>query len=203
MACDVTTMRNAPHLLSDADISLHINDLHEFECALYGPDFACSLEELRPWLASRYFYYTVFGDTLSDGVDVSASASAIVITRSDYEQLLDGTRRESELTPWTPDCGDEPVVYFASFFARTADAGRLVIDTLRADLARAIRGLGAKCVVALGATASGAAYLERRGFNRTRAKYLGKYPVFETSVDAFLRGGKARQLSAARTLHVI
>src|SRR5437588_9488750 len=76
--------------------------LNDFENAVFGPDFACDYEQIKPWVESGcLFYAAVRGEAVEGRQNILSAVSIFITTSYSRDLLLAGRILECELKPWT------------------------------------------------------------------------------------------------------
>jgi hypothetical protein len=90
--------------------------LNDFENAVFGPDFACRFEQIKPWVDSGcLFYSAVSGEAVEGRQKILSAVSVFITTSRSRDLLLTGQISECELKPWTSASPEEqPTIYFSS-----------------------------------------------------------------------------------------
>ncbi|MSU56956.1 MAG: hypothetical protein EXS35_02030 [Pedosphaera sp.] len=171
--------------------------LNDYENAVFGPDFACDLAQIQPWVDSDCLMYSaVCGEAVAGRRRILSVVSVLITTSLSRDQMIAGRIPESELTPWTAGPRSaQPSIYFSSVVSDAphhlaAMYGSLLLDVERFRIAHEI------CFHAGFAIASGTAgylHMDKSGFCLLAGhKYRQKYDLMvineRTAKTAFWRG---------------
>jgi hypothetical protein len=76
--------------------------INDFENAVFGPDFSCAYEAIRPWGESgSLFCAAVCGEVVAGCRKVFSVASVLVTTEASRDRLFRGEIADYELIPWS------------------------------------------------------------------------------------------------------
>lgn len=158
--------------------------INEYEGRLFGKDFRRDLSEIDQWLRSKWFFWSCVGvGRIRESTDILGSLSILVTTEEALISLSLGEIRETDLPTWAPGCGVAPGVYYCSYSALRAGAGRLQFAAAQ-DYFRQLEFSGpAHLAVSIAATDGGRRHLLRSGFGLTRHTYMSKYPILWGECD--------------------
>ena len=171
--------------------------LNDFENAVFGPDFACDLAQIKPWIDSGCLMYSaVCGEAVPGRQNILAVVSVLITTSRSRDRMIAGRIPEYELTPWTAGPRSaQPSIYFSSVVSGSphhlsAMYASLLVDVERFRIAHGI------CFHAGFAIASGAAgyqHMNKSGFRLLAGhKYHQKYDLMVinqcTAKTPFWRG---------------
>lgn len=167
---------------------LHITrKINDFENLIFGPDFSCKFEDMKPWVLSGDLYIALVPDEKAE-YGIASLVSMLITTESCSNELKTGKILERELVPWStsPDklC---PSMYFSSLILSSKVHYLFLLRSLQRDLQQRSRSSGTTISGAFSISTSPIAskHLERAGFSQfPDHQYLDKYPTFILSKDS-------------------
>ncbi|HYV29684.1 MAG TPA: hypothetical protein VEO53_01030 [Candidatus Binatia bacterium] len=171
--------------------------LHEFENAVFGPDFTCDYVEIQPWVDSGcLFYSAVYGEAVEGQQRILSLASVFLTTSFSRDRLLAGHIADYELAPWTAGVRTEqPTVYFSSVVSDAPHHLAAIYDSLLQDVSafRNAHRMSFHGGFAIATGAGGYRHMARNGFRTlTGYKYRDKYDLMvidaSTAATPFWRG---------------
>lgn len=161
------------------ELGMQIND---FDNAIFGPDFFCSYETIRPWVEAKNLFCSAFcGEAVSGRRKILSVASLLITSRTSRDSLFSGHIKDYELVPWTLSpkrC--EPVIYFASIVSANTDHVRALYDSLSADVEPYLRanGIEVHSAFSIAAGPAGLRHMSKSGFSVWEGgQYLNKYTI--------------------------
>jgi hypothetical protein len=167
--------------LLDARHCLRLSEqLNDFENAVFGPDFACSFGQIRPWVDSGcLFYSAVCGEAVQGRQTILSAASVLVTTSRSRDRLLSGKIPEHELEPWAGAAlTEQATLYFSSVVSDAPDHLSAMYGSLLEDVKgfRDRRGLSMHSAFAIACGTAGRQHMARNGFRLLQGcRYRGTY----------------------------
>jgi hypothetical protein len=157
-------------------LSAQLNDL---ENAIFGPDFACNYEQLKPWVDSGcLFYAAVCGEAVEGRKTILSEVSVFVTTSRARDRLIRGAIPEHELEPWTNADTAQPTLYFSSVVSDSADHLAMMYTSLLGDIRafRDQRGLTLHSGFGIASGRAGCRHMMKNGFRVLQGvKYRNNY----------------------------
>ncbi len=183
------------------ELSVHIN---EFENNIFGPDFSCDYEKIKPWVDSgRLFYAAVCGEAVAGRRNILSLASAFITHTLSRDQLLAGEIADYELAPWSEGVrAAQPAIYFSSVVSGDADQLAAIYDSLLDDLEHflVVNGLKIRSGFCIASGPAGYRHLAKSGFCPLEGrKYLQKYDLMVIDAATARTEFWRRLLSLERT----
>src|SRR5438552_698299 len=171
--------------------------LNDFENDVFGPDFACPHEQIKPWADSGcLFYAVVCGEAVAGRRTILSETSLLITSSRSRDRLLTGQIADYELAPWTAGpASDQPTIYFSSVVSDAPQHLAAMYDSLFRDVDqfRKTRGLNFHSGFGIASGLGGRRHLDRNGFRLLQdERYRGRYDILyidaTTAVTAFWRG---------------
>ena len=164
---------------------------HNFENAAFGPDFACRLTEVKPWLESGSLFYAAVVRVRKNFVpEVESVLSILLVDGDSAHTFLDGTRRETDLLPFLPS-GQvrKAAAYYSSLVLASPHHGAGLFANVRRDITKVVHNAGVTVTLAfsIGTNPRGNHHLEDSGFSIQSAKYFDRYPLYALDAPASSR----------------
>src|SRR5207249_3625508 len=155
---------------------------NDFENDVFGPDFACAQEQIKPWVDSGCLLYAVVCGEAVPGRRTILGATSVLITSSrSRDRLLTGQIAEYELTPWTVGPrSDQPTIYFSSVVSDAPQHLTAMYDSLFRDVDhfRKNHGLNFHSGFGIASGLAGLRHLVRNGFRLLEdQRYRGRYDI--------------------------
>jgi hypothetical protein len=179
------------HLLNTAECYELGPQINDFDNAIFGPDFYCSYETIRPWVESgNLFSSVVCAEAVAGHRRILSAASLLITSRTSRDHLFAGRIRDYELTPWMLSprrC--EPVIYFAAIVGANSEHVRALYDSLCADAEPYLQafGISVESVFSIAAGPAGLHHMAKGGFCVWEGgRYLNKYYFMTLQREAAL-----------------
>jgi hypothetical protein len=172
----------ATELLDNRRCRELLPQLNDFENQVFGPDFACPTESLRPWFDSGcLFYAAMHGEAVAGRSRILSVLSVFITTGVARDRMLLGEISDYELTPWIPGVSQEqPTIYLSSVVSTAPQHLAAMYESLLRDVVQFQRthaltfhgGFSIACGVA------GLRHMARSGFRLLEEyKYRGAYEL--------------------------
>lgn len=163
-------------------------DLNEFENLTFGPDFACQLEQVRPWLISGDLFYSAIGDTdEKKRTSVVSVASILLVDAASRDELVAGQLREADLKPFSLcKIETEPTFYYSSLIIQQPRHAVALFRSLLKDAVPEMqrRKLAPRSAFTISTSGEGTRHAVKSGFTEVLGRlYLEKYSFLELHTE--------------------
>jgi hypothetical protein len=181
-----------------------LRQLNDFENQVFGPDFACDLKAIRPWIDSGcLFYSAVCGEAVPGRRRILSLVSVFITTSASRDRLMAGEIADYELEPWTPTTRNKrPSLYLSAVVSDSPQHLSGMYSSLLADLQsfRTQHSLQFHSAFAISTGPAGLRHMARNGFRPLEdCKYRRRYDFLV--IDAGTAAAEFwRQLLTAETV---